>query len=46
VIAVGVGASFAGPAGAWAVAGIGLFVAVLGHATATAWLHRRMLVHA
>jgi hypothetical protein len=46
VIAVGVGASFAGPAGAWAVAGIGLCVAVLGHAAATAWLHWRMPVHA
>jgi hypothetical protein len=32
VVSVGVGASFAGPAGAWAVAGTGLFIAVLGHA--------------
>ena len=40
VVSVGVGASFAGPAGAWAVAGTGLFIAVLGHAAANAWLHR------
>jgi hypothetical protein len=40
VVSVGVGASFAGPAGAWAVAGTGLFIAVLDHAAANAWLHR------
>ncbi len=40
VVAVGVGASFAGPVGAWVVAGVGLFIAVLGYAAATAWLRR------
>ena len=36
----GVGA-FAGPAGAWAVAGVGLFVVFVGNAAATAWRQRR-----
>jgi hypothetical protein len=36
----GVGA-FAGPAGAWAVAGLGLFVVLVGCAAATAWRQRR-----
>lgn len=44
VIAFGTGAAFAGPAGAWAVAGIGLFVAVLGHAATSAWLNRSVTV--
>jgi len=34
------GAAYAGPAGAWAVAGLGLFVALLVHAGVTAWLQR------
>ena len=33
-------ASFAGPIGAWAVAGIGLFVVVVGFAAVRAWLSR------
>jgi hypothetical protein len=40
VAVVAAGGAFAGPAGAWAVAGVGLFVALLGHTAATAWLHR------
>jgi hypothetical protein len=40
VAVVAAGGAYAGPAGAWAVAGVGLFVALLGHAAATAWLQR------
>jgi len=32
--------AFAGPAGAWAVAAVGLFVMLLGSATAIAWQQR------
>ena len=39
-VAVGAGSAFAGPAAVWAVAGLGMFVVLLGHAAATAWLHR------
>jgi hypothetical protein len=39
----GVGA-FAGPAGAWAVTGAGLFVVLLGTAAAIAWRQRRTVV--
>jgi hypothetical protein len=39
-VAVGTAAAFAGPVGAWAVAGAGLFVAILGYAAVTAWLRR------
>ncbi|HEY6708685.1 MAG TPA: hypothetical protein VJB61_13965 [Actinomycetota bacterium] len=35
--AVGAVGAFAGPAGAWAVAGMGLFVVLLGNAAAIAW---------
>jgi hypothetical protein len=35
--ATGVAASFAGPAGAWAVAGAGLFVLIVGRSVALAW---------
>jgi hypothetical protein len=40
VAAVGVVGAFAGPAGAWAVAGVGLCVVLLGRAAATAWRQR------
>jgi hypothetical protein len=36
-VATGVAASFAGPAGAWAVAGAGLFVLIVGRSVALAW---------
>ena len=39
-VAVGAGSAFAGPAAVWAVAGLGMFVVLLSHAAATAWLHR------
>jgi hypothetical protein len=40
VVAVAAGSAFAGPVGVWAITGVGLFVAVLGHAVAMAWLRR------
>jgi hypothetical protein len=40
VAAVGAVGAFAGPAGAWAVAGVGLFVVLLGSAAAIAWRQR------
>jgi hypothetical protein len=39
-VAVGAGSAFAGPATVWAIAGLGMFVVLLGHAAATARLHR------
>ena len=36
-VATGVAASFAGPAGAWAVAGAGLFVLIVARSVALAW---------
>ena len=44
VAAVGAAGAFAGPAGAWAVAGVGLFVVLLGSAAAIAWRQRRSVV--
>jgi hypothetical protein len=41
VAAVGVAGAFAGPAGAWAVAGVGLCAVLLGNAAAVAWRQRR-----
>src|ERR1035441_2814175 len=41
VAVVGAVGAFAGPAGAWAVAGLGLFVVFVGNAVATAWAQRR-----
>jgi len=41
VAAVGVVGAFAGPAGAWAVAGVGLCAVLLGKAAAVAWRQRR-----
>jgi hypothetical protein len=41
VAVVGVAGLFAGPAGAWAVAGAGLCVTLLGSAAAIAWLQHR-----
>jgi hypothetical protein len=38
VVGVGAGAAFAGPAGAWGVAGLGLCLALLGHTAVTVWL--------
>jgi hypothetical protein len=40
VAAVGAVAAFAGPAGAWAVAGVGLFVVLLGRAAIVTWRQR------
>jgi hypothetical protein len=40
VAVVGVAGLFAGPAGAWAVAGVGLCVVLLGRAAAIAWRQR------
>lgn len=44
VAAVGALAAFAGPAGAWAVAGSGLCVVLMVTAAATAWRHRARAV--
>jgi hypothetical protein len=44
VAAVGAVGAFAGPAGAWAVAGVGLCVVLLGTAAAVAWRQRRSVV--
>jgi hypothetical protein len=44
VAAVGAVGAFAGPAGAWAVAGVGLFAVLLGSAAAIAWRQRRSVV--
>jgi hypothetical protein len=41
VAVVGVAGAFAGPAGAWAVAGAGLCAVLLGKAAAVAWRQRR-----
>lgn len=38
VICVGAGGAFAGPAGAWGIAGLGLALALAGHTAATVWL--------
>jgi hypothetical protein len=38
VVCVGAGGAFAGPAGAWEIAGLGLCLALLGHTAASAWL--------
>jgi hypothetical protein len=40
VAIVGAVGTFAGPAGAWAVAGAGLFIVLLGNAAAIAWQRR------
>jgi hypothetical protein len=44
VAAVGAAGAFAGPAGAWAVAAVGLCAVLLGQAAATAWRQRQMTV--
>jgi hypothetical protein len=44
VAAVGTVGAFAGPAGAWAVAGAGLFTVLLGSAAAITWRQRRSLI--
>jgi hypothetical protein len=44
VAAVGAAGTFAGPASAWAVDGVGLFLVLLGSATAIAWQQRRSAV--
>ena len=41
---VGAVAAFAGPVGAWAVAGVGLWAVLLGSAVAIAWRQRRSVV--
>jgi hypothetical protein len=40
VTVIGVAGLFAGPAGSWAVAGVGLCALLLGHAAAVAWRRR------
>ncbi len=44
VAVTGVAGLFAGPAGAWVVAGVGLCVTLLGHAAAKVWQQRRSVV--
>jgi len=44
VAAVGIAGAFAGPAGAWAVVGVGIFLELLGTAAVIAWRQRRSLV--
>ena len=44
VAVVGAVGLFAGPAGAWAVAGVGLCVVLLGSAVAIVWQQRRSVV--
>ena len=44
VAAVGVVGVFAGPAGSWAVAGLGLFAVLLGTAAVIVWRQRRSVV--
>jgi hypothetical protein len=44
VAAVGTGAAFAGPAGAWLVAGVGLCAVLLGTAAVIVWQQRRSVV--
>ena len=44
IAAVGAVGAFAGPAGAFAVVGVGLFVVLLGAAAVTAWGQRRSVV--
>jgi hypothetical protein len=46
VVTGGIVAAFMGPSEAWLVAGIGLFVGVVGYAAATAWRDRRVPRHA
>jgi hypothetical protein len=40
VTVIGVAGLFAGPAGSWAVAAVGLCALMLGHAAAVAWRQR------
>jgi hypothetical protein len=40
LVVIGIVGAFAGPAGAWAVAGVGLCAVLLGSAATTAWLQR------
>lgn len=44
VVTGGIVTAFVGPTGAWAAAGVGLFVAVVGYAVATAWLGRQAII--
>ena len=44
IAAVGAVGAFAGPVGAWAVAGVGVFLELLGTAAVIAWRQRRNLV--
>ncbi len=44
VAVTGAVALSAGPAGAWAIAGVGLCVTLLGHAAVLIWQHRRSVV--
>jgi hypothetical protein len=46
VAVVGTAGAFAGPAGAWAVAGVGLCAVLLGKAAAVAWRQRRSVARA
>jgi hypothetical protein len=40
IVAIGVLGAFAGPAGAWAIAAVGLCAVLLGDAAAVAWRQR------
>jgi len=40
LLVMGIGGAFAGPAGAWAVAAVGLCVMLLGHAAVNSWQQR------
>ena len=40
LVVIGIVGAFAGPAGAWAVAGVGLCVVLLGSAAAIVWPQR------
>ena len=40
IVVIGIVGAFAGPAGAWAVAGVGLCVVLLGSAAAIVWPRR------
>ena len=44
VAVVGAVGLFAGPAGAWAVDGVGLFIVLLGSAATIVWRQRRSVV--
>ena len=44
IVLIGIVGAFAGPAGAWAVAAVGLCVVLLGNAAVIVWQQRRSVV--